>query len=181
MTNSAQNSTPHSTVTDASSASRRDIIDWTVRIRANGHELNGSFSVLIFLDDVPDDPHLWRSSSSYVGGHSAFVSSIPDQQPATTQGFVHLSNWIAEKTRLGSFDPSVVEPYLKDKLSWRVQMAGGTVVELTKVTSLEVTVLATPLTLEPGAVFPTPGKTQYYPSITAGRVGGSHSDRESEE
>ncbi|KAK0500429.1 hypothetical protein EDD18DRAFT_827912 [Armillaria luteobubalina] len=176
MTSNIQNSVPHSDDT-----SGRSVIDWTVRIRANAHELNGSFSVLIFLDDVPDDPHLWKSSPSYVGGYSAFVSSTPDQQPALTQGFTHLSNWIAEKTKLGSFDPGVVVPFLKDKLSWRVQMAGGVAVELTKVTSLEVTVLATPLTLEPGAVFPTPGETQFYPNITAGRIGGSRSERVSEE
>ncbi|PBK75696.1 hypothetical protein ARMSODRAFT_1079899 [Armillaria solidipes] len=175
MTSSAQNSAPHS---DASNTSRRGIIDWTVRIRLNAHELNGSYSVLIFLGDVPDDPHLWMSSPSYVGGHSAFVSSTVDQPAVITQGFVHLSSWIAEKSGLGSFDPSVVEPYLKDKLSWRAQMAGGTAVSLSKVTSLEVTVLATPLTLEPGVVFPVPGKTQFYPSITAGRIGGSHSSEE---
>ncbi|KAK0485254.1 hypothetical protein IW261DRAFT_1331325 [Armillaria novae-zelandiae] len=172
MASSLQNPAPHP------DASRRSVTDWTVRIRANAHELNGSFSVLIFLDAVPDDPHLWKSSPSYVGRYSAYVSSTPDQQPAVTEGFVHLSNWIAQKTSLGSFDPGVVVPFLKDKLSWRVQMVSPI---LTKVTSLEVTVLATPLTLEPGAVFPTPGETQFYPSITAGRVGGSRPERASEE
>ncbi|KAK0235947.1 hypothetical protein EDD85DRAFT_1024320 [Armillaria nabsnona] len=178
MTSNTQNSAPHS---DASNASRRSIIDWTVRICFNAYELNGSYSVLIFLGDVPDDPDIWMLSPSYVGMHSAYVGSTVDQKPVITQGFVHLNNWIAEKSRLGSFDPSVVEPYLKDKLSWRAQMAGGTPVSLSKVPSLEVTVFATPVTQEPGVVFPVLGETQYYHSITADRIGGSHSARSSEE
>lgn len=119
MTSNIQNSAPHS---DASNGSRRSIIDWTVRICLNAYELNGSYSVLIFLGDVPDDPDIWMLSPSYVGMHCAYVSSTVDQKPVITQGFVHLNHWIAEKSRLGSFDPSVVEPYLKDKLSWRAQM-----------------------------------------------------------
>jgi tyrosinase len=46
----------------------------------------------------------------------------------------------------------------------------GTVVELP---SLEVVVLATPVSLPPGARFPVYGEPQPYPSITYGRPGGS--------
>ncbi|KAK0450230.1 photo-regulated tyrosinase, partial [Armillaria borealis] len=162
--------------------SRNSFYDWTARIRVKKYGLGGSFSVLIFLGEVPEDPQLWHSSPSFVGAHHAFVNSAADQcencrsqADLIIEGFVDLESAIAKRSGLRSFDPAVVEPYLKRELSWRVQKAGGTAVGLSKVTSLEVTVLATPLTLEPGVVFPVPGKTQYYPSITAGRIGGSHS------
>ena len=44
---------------------------------------------------------------------------------------------------------------------------------LDELPSLEILVAATPLTLEPGAQFPTPGETQFYPEVTAGRPGGA--------
>ncbi len=130
MTSNTQNSAPHS---DASNASRRSFIDWTVRICLNAYELSGSYSVLIFLGDVPDDPDIWMLSPSYVGMHSAYVDSTVDQKPVITQGFVLLNNWIAENSRLGSFDPSVVEPYLKDKLSWRAQMVSPLLIKFVAV------------------------------------------------
>ena len=46
-------------------------------------------------------------------------------------------------------------------------------VALDELPSLEFIVAATPLTLEPGAQFPTPGETQFYPEVTAGRPGGA--------
>lgn len=49
----------------------------------------------------------------------------------------------------------------------------GPAVDLNQLPSLEITVAATPLTLEPGAQFPTPGETRFYPDVTAGRPGGA--------
>ncbi len=102
--------------------------DWTARIRVKKYALAGSFSVLIFLGEVPENPRSWRSSPSFVGAHHAFVNSAADQcencrnqADLVIEGFVHLNTAIAQRSGLGSFEPAVVEPYLKRELSWRVQ------------------------------------------------------------
>jgi tyrosinase len=102
--------------------------DWTVRIHFKKYELNGSFAVLIFLGEVPNDPSRWRTAPTFVGSHHAFVNSAAsqcdncrEQADLVVEGFVHLNSAIAERSGLSSFDPSVVIPYLQQNLHWRVQ------------------------------------------------------------
>jgi tyrosinase len=104
------------------------LYDWTVRIHFKKYELGGSFAVLIFLGQVPNDPSQWRTAPTFVGSHHAFVNSAAsqcdncrDQADLVIEGFVHLNSAIAERSGLSSFDPSVVTPYLKENLHWRVQ------------------------------------------------------------
>ncbi|KAJ6619317.1 photo-regulated tyrosinase [Mycena sp. CBHHK59/15] len=158
----------------------RKIWDWTARIQVKKYEVGGSFSVLLFLGAVPDDPKQWRTSPNFVGAHHAFVNSVPERcancrtnRDAEVEGFVHLNEGIAEHSGLGSLEPHVVEPYLKQNLHWRVQKAGGQAVDLPSVPSLEVTVFATPLSLPPGSAFPVPGERHHHRGITHGRPGGS--------
>ncbi|KAJ7088146.1 hypothetical protein C8R44DRAFT_819547 [Mycena epipterygia] len=167
-------------VTVHHNADERTIWEWTARIQVKKYEVGGSFSVLLFLEAVPEDPTQWRTSPNFVGAHDVFANSVPDRsangrthQDAETEGFVHLDEDIAEHSGLGSLEPDVVEPYLTHNLHWRVQKAGGQVVDLASVPSLEVTVFATPLTLPPGADFPVPGERRHYGGITHGRTGGS--------
>ncbi|KAK0480190.1 photo-regulated tyrosinase [Armillaria novae-zelandiae] len=164
----------------ASAPALNSFYDWTARIRVKKYTLGGSFSVLIFLGEVPEDPRSWRSSPSFVGAHHAFVNSAAEQcencrnqADLVIEGFVHLNTAIAQRSGLGSFEPAVVEPYLKRELSWRIQKADRTAVNVPDVPSLEVVVSATLLTLEPGAMFPTPGECHYHHRITVGRPGGS--------
>ncbi len=112
----------------ASTPAINSFYDWTARIRVKKYALAGSFSVLIFLGEVPENPRSWRSSPSFVGAHHAFVNSAADQcencrnqADLVIEGFVHLNTAIAQRSGLGSFEPAVVEPYLKRELSWRVQ------------------------------------------------------------
>ncbi|KAI9508870.1 photo-regulated tyrosinase [Russula earlei] len=151
--------------------------DWGVRIHVKKYELGGSFSVLIFLGDVPDDPSHWRSCPSFVGLHYAFVNSVAsqcgncrNQADLVIEGFVHLNEAIAKRSGLSSYEPEVVSPYLKENLHWRVQ---GRAVHLERLPSLEVTVSQTTLTHEPGALFPIPGEPLYHHHITFGRPGGA--------
>ncbi|KAF8990391.1 tyrosinase [Cyathus striatus] len=151
--------------------------DWAARIHFNKYELGGSFSVLLFLGEVPEDPESWLVASNLVGAHHAFVNSAAGrcancrtQADLVIEGFVHLNNGIAQHSGLGSLEPDVIHPYLKKELHWRVQKVDGTPVELT---SLEVTVISTPLTLPPGSAFPVPGDAQHHHDITHGRQGGS--------
>lgn len=92
------------------------------------NELGSSFLVLIFIGEVPEDPTEWRTSPSYTGSHAAFVNSAAelcencrDQQDIVIEGFVHLDRAITARSGLELLDPSVVEPYLKRNLHWRVQ------------------------------------------------------------
>lgn len=152
--------------------------EWTVRACFKKYELGTSFSVVFFLGNVPDDPDEWLVCSDYVGAVHAFVSGGGNRghRPDTEiEGFVHLNEAIAKHSHLGSLEPSVVVPYLKQNLHWRVQKRDGEPAELP---SLEVTVIGTPLSIPPGSEFPVPGEGRRYPGITYGRPGGSRQSDE---
>jgi len=156
------------------------ILDWTARILFNKLELRQSFGVLIFLGDVPEDVSQWRASPNFVGSHVAYVTLAVDNSAncsetaeLITEGFVHLNTDIAERSGLSSFEPNVVVPYLKENLHWRVQLDSRNAVDVTRLSSLEVTVQAILLTQQPGEVFPIVGDPQYYHHITHGRPGGA--------
>jgi tyrosinase len=122
-------SSAHPTVVEQSSSPpHHGMWDWTARVEFKKYELGSSFSVLIFLGQVPENPREWRVSPSYVGGHHAFVSSAAsrcancnNQQDLVIEGFVHLNRAIAQHSGLPSLDPDVVEPYLTNNMHWRVQ------------------------------------------------------------
>jgi len=150
--------------------------DWTARVEFKKHELGGSFCVLIFLGEVPQDPKQWHVSPNYVGAVHAFVNSVAtqcancrNQTNFVQEGFVHLDKGIAQHSGLGSLDPDVIEPYLAKALKWRVQKSNGDVAQLQ---SLEVTVLSTPLSYPPGAMFPVPGQARRHNRLTHGQPGG---------
>jgi len=156
------------------------VYDWTSRIHFKKYELGTSFAVLIFIGQVPEDPAQWRTCRSYVGSHHAFVNSAAsqcdncrNQADLVAEGFVHLSSAIAERSGLSSYEPNVVAPYLKENLHWRIQASNRTAVETSRLPSLEVTVVSTPLTHAPGEIFPVPGEAQYHHHITYGRPGGA--------
>ncbi|TFK38415.1 tyrosinase [Crucibulum laeve] len=158
------------------SAPEAELWEWTARIQFKKYELGGSFSVLLFLGTVPEDPEDWLVSPNFIGAHNAFVNTYAGQcencrtqSELVNEGFVHLNGGIAQHSGLGSFSPDVVHPYLKDQLKWKVQKTDGEVAELE---SLEVSVVATPLSLPPGAIFPVPGAPQKHNGITHGQPGG---------
>jgi tyrosinase len=102
--------------------------EWTARIEFNKYELGVSFSVPIFLGAVPEDPQEWLVSPNFVGAHHAYVNSTAvlranrqNQGNPVVEGFVHLNKAITQHSGLGSLEPAVVEPYLTQKLDWRVQ------------------------------------------------------------
>lgn len=157
--------------------SNSDMWEWTARIRFKKYELGSSFSVLLFLGTVPENPEEWHTAETFVGAHHAFVNKAAEhcancrnQAEVINEGFVHLNGAIAQHSGLNSFNPNVVKPYLTRELHWRVQKSDGTPAELE---SLEVTVVATPLSLPAGSDFPVPGETTHHHDITRGRRGGS--------
>jgi len=156
------------------------IHDWSARIHAKKYELGHGYIVLIFLGQVPDDSSQWRTCSSFVGAHVAFVNTeaeqcdnCRDQAELVIEGFVHLNTAIAKLSGLSSFDPSVVAPYLRDNLHWRIQAADRSAVALERFPSLEVTAVSNTLTHEPGSLFPIAGLAELHHHITHGRLGGA--------
>lgn len=108
------------------------VYNWVARVRVKKYELGTSFSVLFFLGkpaDIPEDAASWRSSPAYVGGHHVFVNTAAThcencrrQSELVVEGYVHLDRGIArDASSLGSFEPRVIAPYLKENLQWRVQ------------------------------------------------------------
>lgn len=120
-------------VSPSSNPASNTYYDWTARIRFKKYELNGSFSVLLFLGSpIPSSTHAaqWRASPAFVGAHHAFVNSAAGQcencraqaeADVVVEGFVHLNGALARRSGLGSFEPEVVVPYLRRELAWRVQ------------------------------------------------------------
>ncbi|KAI0357534.1 tyrosinase [Trametes cingulata] len=159
--------------------------EWSVRIRVKKYELGSSFAVLIFLGAVPDDPKEWYTASTYVGAHHAFVNSAPQrcancrrQASAVTEGFVHLNESIAKHwVSLHSFEPETMSPYLRRELNWRIRKVDGTAIPPETLSSLEVAVVAQPLSFQNtgnlnDSLF-AQGAPEYYPDITKDHVGGS--------
>jgi tyrosinase len=121
---------PHPTVVEQQSSAppNHGMWDWTARIEFKKYELGTSFSVLIFLGQIPENPREWRISPNYVGGHHAFVNSAAsscancsNQQDLVIEGFVHLNHAIVQHSGLGSLEPNVIKPYLTQNLHWKVQ------------------------------------------------------------
>ncbi|KAF8645988.1 hypothetical protein AX16_007415 [Volvariella volvacea WC 439] len=166
--------TPHRVSGHASS---QTIVEWSARVRCKQSELRGSFSVLLFLGEVPptpENPEDWVSSPNFAGSFDVLGGDEeePDQGDDEMEGSVYLNRAILKLSEQRSLEPSVVVPLLKGTLqpNWRVLKIGGGVVELQ---SLEVVIRSTPLTFPPGGSFPVPGRPTYYYEITYGRRGGS--------
>ena len=104
-----------------STSSNRPVYEWTARIECGKYELGTSYSVIVFLGQVPDNPRDWEISPNYVGSHRAPVDGVPrGGKDVIIQGFVHLERAIARRSGLHSLDPDVVVPYLTKNLAWRV-------------------------------------------------------------
>ncbi|VDC03107.1 unnamed protein product [Peniophora sp. CBMAI 1063] len=139
-----------------------EYLDWTVRVEVDKFALGGkTFSVLIFLGDVPSNPTQWRSATSFVGSVTAFATPLANTgQPSLIEGFVHLNEYIAKHSGLHSYDPDEVKPYLKSNLKFRIQTATYQSVSPGDVPSLEITVASSPV-LDSFDGLPEYGDAQY--------------------
>lgn len=100
------------------------MLEWAARIRCDQYELGGSFSVLIFIGSVPDDPKQWETSESCVGIYDVYTgkpSDSPGEGDAEVQGFVSLNEGILKHSGASTLTPDVVVPFLTSELNWRVQ------------------------------------------------------------
>ncbi|KAF8645995.1 hypothetical protein AX16_007421 [Volvariella volvacea WC 439] len=160
------------------------ITEWSVRIHCKQFELGGSFSVLLFLGEVPAAPTVaeeWYYFPNFAGAFDVFANSEADEcgncrdrENVEIEGHVYINPAILKCTGNHSLEPATVLPLLREraKLNWVVLKVGGDVAELP---SLEVVVQTTPMTLPvlSGGMIPSVGKPTYYYDITYGRRGGS--------
>lgn len=104
--------------------------DWKVEISCNQHELGGSFSVFIFLGDVPADPQKWLFDNAFVGSFDiyTYTDSVPSESllynedaDAIVNGSVLLSRAILRFSGQQSLQEDAVLPFLRRRLNWGVQ------------------------------------------------------------
>jgi len=97
------------------------IYDWGARIDAKKFELGHGYAVLIFLGEDPGDEEHWRTCPSFMNSATDERANCRKQEELVVEGFVHLNEAITKHSGLSSYEPSVVTPYLKNNLHWRVQ------------------------------------------------------------
>lgn len=103
--------------------------DWTVRVRSHLQQFGTSYSILIFVGEPPEHEHDWRTSPNYVGAFCPFVNTVPgrcsncqERADAIVEGYVPLTRqFCRRKEEVRSLHPTVVEPYLKEHIHWRIQ------------------------------------------------------------
>ncbi len=116
--------------------SHKQIIqDWKVEISCSQREVGGSFSVFIFLGDLPADPTQWLFDPAFVGTFDiyTYTSSTPHESHSYDEeggnsivnGSVHLNRAILRLSRQQSLEEDAVLSFLRRKLNWGVQKVGN--------------------------------------------------------
>jgi tyrosinase len=101
--------------------------DWRAEISCRIDQLGGSFSVFLFLGNVPTNPSDWLTDRAFVGTFDIYApdSSPYHSGPASSElvldGFVLLNRAIWRLTKRPSLDDSIVVPILTQSLNWGVQ------------------------------------------------------------
>ncbi|KAH9484704.1 Tyrosinase [Psilocybe cubensis] len=185
--NAVQSESSEAGVADyQSEASSTTELEWSVRVECEKYEVGGSFSLYVFMSkEVPSNHTEWLFHPSFAGTFDVFANPNPEKcanctahADQTIKGFIHINKKYLERSKKKTLDPEVVIPYLKEHISWGVIKANGEVADIKKFTTLNVTVICTPLTFSDGAKYPTEGRPKVYPEITRGRVGGHRDDQE---
>lgn len=125
--------------------------EWTANIRVNKYALGSSFTIYLFLGDVPPESSSWELASNRAGSLGIFAGHPLTMRPPEGQlvsGTVPLT-WalmgLIRSRALQSLDPDDAEAYLKHALRLRVMVNDGTVVGPEKVDSLVVSIASSPV------------------------------------
>jgi len=102
----------------------RVVQDWRAEISCKIDEVGGSFSVFVFLGNVPADPSKWLIDPGFVGTFDIFAPNSSPYDPANDSivtGFVHLNRAILRLSRQHSLEDSAVLPFLRQNINWGIQ------------------------------------------------------------
>lgn len=166
----------------------RILQDWRADISCSKDEVRGSFSVFVFLGDIPPDPTLWLADPALVGTFDV-VAHYDEASNPTVNGCIHLNRAILRITRQQSLEDHIVLPLLRHKLNWGVQTVrnqshshlvlrflrkvDGEIVGFERIPSLQILVQRTPI-ISPIGGLPSEGRPVYFYDVTRGRPGGYH-------
>ena len=102
--------------------------EWLTNVRVPKFALDASFTVYIFDGDFSPDPSQWALDPNLVGTYSVFATtqnceSCADAPDVQVSGSVPLTNSLLvdiERANLTSLEPADVEPWLCNRLHWRI-------------------------------------------------------------
>ncbi|KAF8335070.1 uncharacterized protein EI90DRAFT_3120960 [Cantharellus anzutake] len=107
------------------------LTSWSIRFRIKPFAIDQSFSVVVFLNQLPKDPQSWFTSKDLVGTYDVFVTYLPkdcencrSHENIPIQGFVDLTSAVR------NLSPDMVEDYLREGLHLGLQRVDGTLVDL---------------------------------------------------
>ncbi|KAI1143479.1 Di-copper centre-containing protein [Hypoxylon sp. FL0543] len=117
--------------------------EWIANIRVSKHAMRGSFSIHLFLEEVPSDPLLWPVASSLVGtlgifAHRGVHGGKFDRKVAGTVPITSALMHMVASGKVRSLHAEDIEPYLKSNLKLRVSLVNGTTVGAHEVDGLHI-------------------------------------------
>ncbi|OTB08796.1 hypothetical protein M426DRAFT_7516 [Hypoxylon sp. CI-4A] len=121
--------------------------EWIANIRVSKHAMRSSFSIHLFLGEVPSDASSWPVSPSLVGTLGVFAHRGTHGQMSRRKitGTVPLTSALVHMVTSGkieSLDVDNIEPFLKSNLELRVCLVNGTVVGAHEVDELKVQIVS---------------------------------------
>ncbi|KAK6954358.1 hypothetical protein Daesc_004325 [Daldinia eschscholtzii] len=121
--------------------------EWIANIRVNKHALGGSFSIHLFLGDVPPDPSLWPVAPNLVGTHGIFAHKsvhghVSDRMVTGTIPITSALMHMVASGKVSSLHAEDAEPFLKSNLKVRVSLANGKVVNARHVNGLCINIVS---------------------------------------
>lgn len=148
--------------------------------------LNGSYAVYVFFGEPPSDLSTWSTAENLVGLHAVTANLADETNPGMSNmnvpvtGVVMLSPalyTLYNEHELADMDPSVVEPYLKQNMQWRVATYQGQYVEVKDLPDFSITVVVDQM-VRPSAADPRPEfiGSASLANVTFGQDGG-HDDK----
>ncbi|KAL7629292.1 hypothetical protein AAE478_000812 [Parahypoxylon ruwenzoriense] len=119
--------------------------EWVANIRVNKHAMGGTFSIHLFLGEVPSDPLSWPVASSLVGtlgifSHKGKHDKAFDRKVGGTIPMTSALMYMVTAGKVLSLHAEDIEPFLKSNLELRVSLVDGTAVDAYEVGGLHVSV-----------------------------------------
>ncbi|KAI0383782.1 Di-copper centre-containing protein [Hypomontagnella monticulosa] len=121
--------------------------EWLANIRVTKQAMGGSFSIHLFLGEVPSDPSMWLIASSLVGtlgvfAHRGAHGTASGRKVAGTIPITSALMYMIASGNISSLHANDVEPFLKSNLELRVSLTNGSVVEAHEVDGLCVKIVS---------------------------------------